>query len=263
MENHTAIQICRTQPPPKHLTVLFTGLLLTGLLTCQPALADTQVFSSGKQPVMLVELYTSQGCSSCPPAEAWLSDLKNAPGLWKNIVPVAFHVDYWNHLGWKDTWSAPAYSARQTRYRADGNIRIVYTPGFVVDGREWRNWFNNRQLPQAKDISDELSVKLNDKNISASYPVPAASTDPLQLNLAILAMGVKSKINAGENHGKNLAEDFVVLAHSQIESTNGRWQTQLPDFQNPAQYRLALAVWVNRLTDLTPLQATGGWLNLK
>ena len=223
-------------------------------------MASEQVFSSGKRSVMLIELFTSQGCSSCPPAEAWLSDLKNAPGLWEDMVPLAFHVDYWNDLGWKDTWSDPAHSARQARYRADGNIRTVYTPGFVVNGREWRNWFYQRRLPRTKGVAGKLSVHLKDRRISAFYQAPHGHAGLLQLNVALLAMGVNSEIRAGENQGKSLSEDFVVLSHNRTVSRNGHWKTQLPTYQIPTHRRLALAAWVDRLTDQTPLQATGGWI---
>ena len=73
-------------------------------------------FQSPERQVALVELYTSEGCSSCPPAESWLSGLKEKPGLWSEFVPVAFHVDYWNYLGWRDKWSSKEYSDRQRDY---------------------------------------------------------------------------------------------------------------------------------------------------
>ena len=95
---------------------------------------------------MLVELFTSEGCSSCPPADAWISQLKESPDLWKKIVPVAFHVDYWNNLGWRDRFAKPEFTARQRRYVAAWGGDSVYTPGFVVNGKEWRDWFGNRVL---------------------------------------------------------------------------------------------------------------------
>lgn len=84
-----------TRPLP---AVLLFTLLFT---TTQLAAAGLEL-TSGKQQTTLVELYTSQGCSSCPPAERWLSSLQNDPRLWKELIPVAFHVDYWNYLGWND-----------------------------------------------------------------------------------------------------------------------------------------------------------------
>src|SRR5579859_7181132 len=93
-------------------------LLLPALLAAITMKAqDTNlVFESRTQQTALLELYTSEGCSSCPPAEAWLSRLKGSPVLWKDFVPVAFHVDYWDYLGWRDKLGARQFSERQRAY---------------------------------------------------------------------------------------------------------------------------------------------------
>src|SRR5450432_1176256 len=78
--------------------------------------AESPRFTSGSSQVALVELYTSEGCSSCPPADQWLGALKDDAGLWKEFVPVEFHVNYWDSLGWKDRLSSPAYTAREYAY---------------------------------------------------------------------------------------------------------------------------------------------------
>src|SRR6266436_651609 len=75
-------------------------------------------FQSNAKQTALIELYTSEGCSSCPPAEAWLSQLKADPRLWKDFVPLAFHVDYWDYLGWRDPFASKEWTARQYRYSA-------------------------------------------------------------------------------------------------------------------------------------------------
>ncbi len=87
------------------------------------------VFQSSTRQTALLELYTSEGCSSCPPAEAWLSKLKTEPGLWSEFVPVAFHVDYWNNLGWRDKLSSEQFSRRM----ANTGRRILFLPNM-----EWR-----------------------------------------------------------------------------------------------------------------------------
>src|ERR1700712_4295101 len=71
---------------------------------------------SGENRVHLLELYSSEGCSSCPPAESWLGELRTAPGLWRDFVPVAFHVNYWDRLGWRDRFASKEYTARQYAY---------------------------------------------------------------------------------------------------------------------------------------------------
>src|SRR3954454_1449306 len=80
------------------------------------ASAEEIVFESKPARTHLIELFTSEGCSSCPPAEAWLSKLKTEPQLWRDFVPVAFHVDYWGHLGWRDPFASKIWTARQYEY---------------------------------------------------------------------------------------------------------------------------------------------------
>jgi hypothetical protein len=108
--------------------------------------SEPKTFESGDMQTTLIELFTSEGCSSCPPADAWMSRLKTNPDLWKNIVPAVFHVDYWDGLGWRDRFAKPEFTARQRQYVATWRGDSVYTPGFVVNGREWRDWHGNRAL---------------------------------------------------------------------------------------------------------------------
>src|SRR3954471_19082944 len=114
------------------LAGLFAGLSFGAALH-----AETE-FRSGPTQAALVELYTSEGCSSCPPAEKWLGELKNAAGLWRDFVPVAFHVNYWDHLGWRDVLASKAFTAREHAYAEAWNSSSVYTPCFVRNGAEWR-----------------------------------------------------------------------------------------------------------------------------
>src|SRR5437762_7982575 len=116
--------------------------LATVVLTLSCALpirADDRGFESAPQRTHLIELFTSQGCSSCPPAEAWLSNLKNEPRLWQDFVPLAFHVDYWDHLGWRDLFASKLWTERQADYSARWKAETVYTPAFVLDGMAWHN----------------------------------------------------------------------------------------------------------------------------
>jgi len=92
------------------------------------------VCQSSERQTALLELYTSEGCSSCPPAERWLSEQKDSLGLWKNFVPLAFHVDYWNSLGWRDPWSSAQASQRQKAYAQLWQSESIYTPEFVLNG---------------------------------------------------------------------------------------------------------------------------------
>src|ERR1700758_572188 len=104
-------------------------------------LAENSVrFESGPTQVNLLELYTSEGCSSCPPAEAWLGEFSESEDLWRAVVPVSFHVDYWDNLGWKDVFSSREFTQRQRLYAESWGSGSVYTPGFVLNGAEWQSW---------------------------------------------------------------------------------------------------------------------------
>src|SRR5712691_2100571 len=119
-------------------TLLFGVGLSLGISAVAFA-AETR-FESGAQQTALIELFTSEGCSSCPPAETWLGRLKTDPGLWKKFVPVAFHVDYWDRLGWRDRFASKQFTERQSRYAAKWQTESVYTPAVVLNGSERRNW---------------------------------------------------------------------------------------------------------------------------
>ena len=116
-----------------------------------------QVAQSGPQQVPLIEVFTSEGCSSCVPAWKWLNNLKNEPGLWQDFIPVSFHVDYWDYLGWKDRLSQKNFSERQYAYASSWEEGTVYTPGLILNGKEWQSW--NKQKP-FKDLKKEMAGTL-------------------------------------------------------------------------------------------------------
>ncbi|HXK56426.1 MAG: DUF1223 domain-containing protein [Gammaproteobacteria bacterium] len=219
---------------------------------------DLFTFTSGDGRATTIELFTSEGCSSCPPADAWLSRLKSDPRLWKRIVPMAFHVDYWDYIGWRDRFASPENSARQKTHRTQGNIRSVYTPGFVVDGREWRGWFRRGVLDLPESAAKELRVDLDGAKITAGYG--AATAEPLILNVALLGFDLSNQVSSGENSGRLLSHDFVVLQQKSMLSENGSWRLELPSIENSPVKTKGLAAWVTHPDSLKPLQATGGWL---
>lgn len=243
---------------PLHAMILCLLLITSGLFNT--TLAEELRLSSGLQRNTLIELYTSQGCSSCPPAERWLGSLQHDPRLWHEFIPVAFHVDYWDYIGWKDELARPAFSARQRRYHREGALPTVYTPGFVVNGREWRRWFGIRQPPRSNTPAGELSLTLDDGLLSAHFDPATQGEKELVLNVALLGVALQANITRGENAGKTLPQDFVVLAFWQQQSRNGQWQLTLPQPLLEAEGRPAIAAWVSRADTLTPLQAVGGWL---
>lgn len=170
--------------------------------------------SSGPMRTSLLELFTSEGCSSCPPADRWLSGLRTGAGGERQWVSLAFHVDYWNGLGWEDRFSKPVYSVRQ-RWLADLNrSRTVYTPQFVLNGRDWRPSLGMPETQSNPPAGASLSLELGRPaagrlevrgEARLLSPMPGA-----QVFLALYENNLTSRIGAGENTGSLLRHDFVV-----------------------------------------------------
>ncbi len=225
--------------------------------------AEVQKFSSGKDQVSLVELYTSEGCSSCPPAEKWLGSLKNDEKLWTQFVPLAFHVDYWDYIGWKDPFADPEYGLRQRQYKAEDSIRTVYTPGIILNGKEWRQWYFSKSVPETGQAVGDLIVHVDGDRVSASFTPEDSNNSDWELNIAVLGFDLESDVNSGENAGRKLKQEFVVLGYRKENTDKNTWQTNLPGAKKEFARKTALAVWVNKKGDQTPVQATGGWLVLR
>lgn len=233
------------------------------MLSANSFAAETS-FESGPQQTSLVELYTSEGCSSCPPAEAWLSRQKQNPALWKQFVPLAFHVDYWDRLGWRDRFSSKQWTERQSRYAALWKSESIYTPAVVVNGREERGWSgSNPSQPNDKRIGI-LRVTTDDgKNFAVSFHPEKGSEANWEAHLALLGSGISTKVESGENGGRTLAHDFVVLdlrdASLNSDAGPGRARLTTATTVEPVTRR-AVAAWVTEPGRLVPVQATGGWL---
>jgi hypothetical protein len=192
-------------------TLTIFSLFLAALT---PLGAQETVFQNHGAKATLIELYSSEGCSSCPPAEAWLSGLKSSPRLWQDLFPVAFHVDYWDGLGWPDRFAKPAYTERQRNYAAALGQDSVYTPEFVAGGREWRGWFHGEREPAGTATSGALSLRVaaGGASVSAVYtPAGKVGSQAYTLNLALLGLGISSDVKGGENGGRKLQHDFIVL----------------------------------------------------
>lgn len=220
-------------------------------------------FTTGERATSLLELYTSEGCSSCPPAEEWLSGLKKSPDLWKRFVPVAFHVDYWDYLGWRDPWGTEAFSDRQRQYANTWKTETIYTPEFVVNGREWRG-FGESKVPQPNRKPGVLAVSSTDGRIWTVTFQGAAKAASYEVHGAVLASELTSAVKAGENRGRILAHDFVVvsLAHKALNEKAGAWHGEFDLKRTTAEEkgRGGVAFWITDRATLVPLQAVGGWL---
>lgn len=238
-------------------------VLLPGLSSC----AFSESFESGKTEVQVIELYTSEGCSSCPAADRWLTSLLDDPGLWKDFVPIAFHVDYWNGLGWLDPFAKAEFSERQRIYQQQGNVDTVYTPGFVIQGQEWRGWFGSFGRPSNPNREvGNLSVSLTDRQALIQFK-PEIAIQTGILHFAWLGFGYERQISRGENSGKTLREDFVALnvQHKPVELIDNQFSAEFdPDKPEDSRgQKLALVAWVSAPDNQRPIQAVGNWFDPK
>jgi hypothetical protein len=169
---------------------------------------------------VIVELFTSQGCSSCPPADRLLSKLAKDP----RVIPLSFHVDYWNYIGWSDPFSSKSWSRRQEGYARAFRSNRIYTPQLVVSGRSQVVGSDEsgvrRQIAEALaaepagqvTVSTEVSPDGPDGRlkIKAGAKLVRATDGPLDLWVAVYETGLTTKVGAGENASRTLANDFVV-----------------------------------------------------
>ncbi|HWZ95479.1 MAG TPA: DUF1223 domain-containing protein [Opitutaceae bacterium] len=220
-------------------------------------------FASGARRTALVELYTSEGCSSCPPAERWLAGLREEPGLWRDFVPVAFHVNYWDNLGWPDRFASRQFTQRQYALAATWGGGSVYTPCFVCDGAEW----HPSSAPGASDkIAGLLAVNYDPASGHCRVRFLRTEKSPgsYDAHVALLGGGLASNVTAGENEGVTLQHEFVALVlvdePMRADGMAAMAELMLPQSKTKDAARRALAAWVTRRGELAPLQATGGWV---
>lgn len=235
-------------------------LVIFMLLSVNVYAEKIQLNSSDGQKTML-ELFTSEGCSSCPPAERWVNQFEHDKRLWVEVIPLAFHVDYWDYLGWNDPYASQRNSTRQRQYYSEGGISSVYTPGFVKNGSEWRRWFGLKKLNPSAKTPGTLKVAVENNQLTADFMSKDYRGTPLKLNVAILGFGLTTKIKAGENAGKLAKHNFVVLGQSEHHAEGNHWQVDLPKVQSHKASRYAIAVWLTEGVRQRPVQAVGGWLN--
>ena len=232
-----------------------------GLQAARPAAnaAPCEARSAANQ-TPLVELYTSEGCSSCPPADRWLSSLPvRADGaVQPPVLAAAFHVSYWDRLGWTDRFASPAFTARQAALMRPSGARYVYTPQVLVDGRDWRGW---PVLPVASTTPARAGIRLLRTGPQVQVSVTAGPGAPPRLGLwwALLEDGHGTAVAAGENRGAQLRHDHVVRRYGQLPDWPAAADTALPPLavdQNGEGGRMArLLVVVTDAATGAPLQA--------
>jgi hypothetical protein len=180
------------------------------LAQAQPCRAE-----SGAQVPVVVELYTSEGCNSCPPADRWLSSLKGHP----SVLAAAFHVDYWDRLGWKDRFGSARHSERQAELQAAAGARYSYTPQVIVNGRDWRRW------PALPAPASRAPVRLAMQRVGEQVELQVTPLEDRRQRLALWWAALEddhvSQVKAGENSGATLRHDHVVRHHGRIAPFSG------------------------------------------
>lgn len=171
-------------------------------------------------------------------------------------MPIAFHVDYWDYIGWQNEFSSADYSKRQRRHYQQSNIAQVYTPQVVKNGKDDRTWRYSHSQTSSNQV-EKLSVDVLDDTAYINFK-PQQKHQPLIAHVALLGFGFENKITAGENDDRILKHDFVVLNHVQKISKGNRWSIKLPQSSKLAK-RFALTVWVSTTDSLKPIQVIGSW----
>jgi hypothetical protein len=169
----------------------------------------------------LVELYTSEGCDSCPPADHWLSSLFARGFRPEQVVPLALHVDYWDYIGWKDPYAKSEFSRRQHKLLQMGRAPLIYTPQVVLQGQDFRRWGTDeftRTVAHINSTPARARIRLSLQSITkdaANIGLAAELLEPAAQKHAALYVAayenkLASDVRAGENRGRRLEHDFVV-----------------------------------------------------
>lgn len=242
------------------LSIAFTGVLSS---------AVGYTATAGNVPrLALLELYTSEGCNSCPPTDRWVSSLPQPQLVPQRLVVLAFHVDYWNYLGWPDRFSQRRFTERQQALVRTNGLRTAYTPQLLLNGRDFRDTAGlEKQLArinvQTPSVNLTLHADRKDSTLTASVlanPVASSAPEPMELYVALYENNLESQVQAGENHGKRLRHDYVVrvligpVAVAPDKATRQAWPIPLAADWKRAD--LGLAAFVQSAKSGEVLQAT-------
>jgi hypothetical protein len=226
--------------PVVRAVALFAALATSGVAQAAGAMCAAH---SPAHRIALVELYSSEGCNSCPPADHWLGQWKDS-GAAQGIVPLALHVDYWNSLGWTDRFSQHRFTERQQNLTDLAGGHTIYTPEIFVSGRELRSWsqpesFDERihtvtAEPAQADVALELAPLAQGANgfgVDARFTSRPTIHDPLNAYVAVYENALTSQVRAGENKGATLHHERVVR----------QWIGPVPLADDSAQIRREIA----------------------
>ena len=230
-----------------------TVLLLASLAVPMAAEAATCSRQSPAHTVALLELYTSEGCSSCPPADRWLRELPQKFGA-EQLVALALHVDYWDYIGWKDRFAQARFTERQRQLSRLAGGSTIYTPEVFAGMKEFRSWRSQAELEQRirrineQPAAAQINLQMSSDGsaaveVQASF-VLAPTAMAGQQNEGIIVLyenKLISDVKAGENHGVSLQHDRVVRFWSApvaLDAQSGR-ATWKQSINLPADWKRA------------------------
>ena len=210
--------------------------------------------------VAVVELFTSQGCSSCPPADRLLSAIAAEPAFAGKVVPLAYHVDYWNYIGWQDPFSSADWSTRQKQYAQAYDTNRIYTPQLVVNGTDEMTGSEERKvrsaiaraLAEVPPVELDLSVEKTPGGLRAKITASHAAALPRDADVlvALVENGLVTKVGRGENGGRTLKNDAVVrrlqkaFALAAAPGGRGTASVDLPTGEGAPGRKLGVAAFV-------------------
>jgi hypothetical protein len=196
----------------RHVYTLSIAFLLLAISSAQ---AQTISIKSGPFQTPVLELYTSEGCSSCPPADRWLREVIKLPTQELDVLTLAFHVDYWDYIGWKDSFASPQYTNRQRMLAKANRQNSIYTPEFLLNDTETRGSRNiiskiRQSNLRSSPVQLELKVDKQSEIIDLQLTNHNLTDDDLNIEFVIFEDNLSSQVDAGENEGKQLTHQHVV-----------------------------------------------------
>jgi hypothetical protein len=247
------------------ITLVTLTLALTGF--GKDCVAATCAAESADHRVALLELYTSEGCNSCPPADRWLSSLQDRGFDTRRVIPLAFHVDYWDYIGWHDRFAQPEFSQRQRAAAQRNNTSFIYTPQFIYDGQDFRSpWVAGRMSDKLQPINSQsaalkmqLQHSTGTNSVHALLKISNSAAQSARVYLVLFENGLHSAVSGGENAGKKLYHDYVVRKLSSAvtvaagQSLAREFDIDIPPDSDP--HHLGLAAFAENTVSGATMQA--------
>ncbi|NRA66741.1 MAG: DUF1223 domain-containing protein [Pseudobacteriovorax sp.] len=233
------------------------------IFSCVFIWGGSSAFAKTYKPINLIEVFTSQGCSSCPPAEDWNYQLKAHPSKFETFVTVEFHVDYWDYLGWKDRFSQSIFSKRQREYARQGYVNVVATPTVLLNGSPYRDWRRSKHPPKDKQRFPGLEISREGDILKVSWQGNATGSRSFDLWGSLLSGSNKDRISKGENAGRTLHHHHAALGldksklvyNKKSQRYEGKIKLVRSEASVPAE---AFALWVSPKDKNGPIVAAGG-----